>query len=162
MAGYERANSASRGRRPLTSIPGRAAAATLRPFTQAAIPEFERLMEAALESDELQRAGRLALESEGARQLISTFFDSGLFDHLVDELLASKGLWRLVDEIAASPAVTAAITQQGLGFTEQVGDVVRTRSRHADDRLERAAHHLWPGRDRKAQGGDGRIPQEPS
>src|SRR5205807_2245900 len=80
--------------------------------------------------------------SEGAAQLIDTFFDSGLFDRLVDRLLASDGLWRLVDVIAASPAVRAAVSQQGLGFADQVGDAVRARSRKGDRRLERAARRL--------------------
>lgn len=44
---------------------------------------------------------------------------TGLWDEFVDRLLASRALWRLVDEVADSPAVTAAITQQGLGFADQ-------------------------------------------
>jgi hypothetical protein len=48
----------------------------------------------------------------------------------------------MIDEIAGSPAVTAAISQQGLGFADQVTDEVRTRSRKADDWLERAARRL--------------------
>jgi hypothetical protein len=74
--------------------------------------------------------------------LIDTFFDSGLFDRLADRLLASDGLWRLVDEIAASPTVRAAVSQQGLGFADQVGEAVRARSRKGDRRLERAADRL--------------------
>jgi hypothetical protein len=56
--------------------------------------------------------------------------------------LASDGLWRLVGVVAASPAVRAAVSQQGLGFADQVGDVVRARSRKRDRRLEGAAHRL--------------------
>jgi hypothetical protein len=69
-------------------------------------------------------------------------FDSGLFDRILERLVASDGLWQAVDEIAASPAVTAAISQQGLGFADQVTDQVRARSRKADDWLERAARRL--------------------
>lgn len=132
----------SQGRRPLGGIGGRAAAATLRPFTDAAYPELERLLSVVLESERMQDSIRRALESAGARQLIDDFFDSGLFDHFVDRLLASRGLWRLIDEVADSPAVTAAITQQSLGFADQVGDVVRSRTRSADDWLERAVRRL--------------------
>jgi hypothetical protein len=57
-------------------------------------------------------------------------------------LLASDGLWRLVGVVAASPAVRAAVSQQGLGFADQVGDVVRARSRKGDRRLGGAAHRL--------------------
>jgi hypothetical protein len=48
----------------------------------------------------------------------------------------------MIDEIAASPAVTAAISQQGLSFADQVGDQMRDRSRKADDWVERAARRL--------------------
>jgi hypothetical protein len=44
-----------------------------------------------------------------------------------------------VDEIARSPAVTEAITQQTMGFADQVADGVRAGSRRADDWVERAA-----------------------
>jgi hypothetical protein len=57
----------------------------------------------------------------------------------VDRLLESEDLWLLVEEIARSPAVTEAITQQSMGFADQVADGVRGRSRRADDWLERAA-----------------------
>lgn len=149
-----RANSGPRGRHSLTSIPGRAAAATLRPFTNVAVPELERLVGAALDSPELQRAARRAFESDAARQLVDSFFDSGLFDHFVDRMLASGALWRIVDEVADSPSVTAAITQQSLGFSEQVGNEVRTRSRRADDWLERLAHRLSQRHDRPTADGD--------
>jgi hypothetical protein len=56
--------------------------------------------------------------------------------------LVSDGLWRLIDEIASSPAVRAAVSQQGLGFADQLGDVVRERSRKGDRRLERVADRL--------------------
>ena len=85
----------------------------------------------------LQAIVAQVVRSDGATQLIDTFFDSGLFDTLVDRLLASDGLWRLIDEVASSPAVRAAVSQQGLGFADQLGDVVRERSRRGDRRLER-------------------------
>jgi hypothetical protein len=62
--------------------------------------------------------------------------------------LASPALWRLVDEIAASPAVTAAITQQSLGFADQVEEQVRMRSRGADDWLEQKVRRLTRRRQR--------------
>jgi hypothetical protein len=165
MANDHTRNSRSRPLKPLTDIGGRAAAATLRPLTgavgavaEAGISLEQRAVDRLLESGELERllaSARLqaivaqTLRSEGATQLIDTFFDSGLFDRLVDRLLSSDGLWRLVDEIAASPAVRAAISQQGLGFADQLGDSVRERSRKGDRRLERVADHLMR-RDRTA------------
>ena len=145
MAGDQRENPRPRGFQPLGGIGGRAAAATLRPLTGAAGPELERLLGAMLESEQVQDALRRGLGSDGARQLVDGFFDSDLFDHFVDRLLASDALWRLVDEIADSPAVTVAITQQSLGFADQLGEQIRGRTRRADDWLERAAHRLKPG-----------------
>ena len=155
MAEKEGAEARSRGFRPLGGIGGRAAAATLRPFTDAAFVELEQVLSTALESEHVQRGLRGAFESDGARALVDSFFDSGVFEHFVDRLLASGSLWRLVDEIADSPAVTAAITQQSLGFADQVGEQLRTRSRVADDWLERAAHRLTTG-GRGASGADDR------
>ncbi len=115
-------------------------------------PELERLPVAALDSPWTQTAIRNALESDGAKQLVAAFFDSGLFDELLDRMLTSGALWRLVDEIAGSPAVTAAITQQGLGFADQVGDVTRTRSRTADEWLESRARRLRIRRSKRSAG----------
>jgi len=158
MANDRTRNSRSRPLKPLTDIGGRAAAATLRPLTgvvgaaaEVGISLEQRAVDRLLGSGELERflaSARLqaivaqVVRSEGATQLIDTFFDSGLFDRFVDRLLSSDGLWRLVDEIAASPTVRAALSQQGLGFADQVGDAVRARSRKGDRRLERAADRL--------------------
>jgi hypothetical protein len=158
MANDHTRNSRSRPLKPLTDAGGRAAAATLRPLTgvvgaaaEAGISLEQRAVDRLLESGELERlldSARLqailaqVVGSDGATQLIDTFFDSGLFDRFIDRLLASDGLWRLVDVVAASPAVTAAVSQQGLGFADQVGESVRVRSRQGDRRLERAADRL--------------------
>ena len=158
MADDHSQNSRLRPLKSLTDIGGRAAAATLRPLrgvvgaaAEAGISLEQRTADRLLESGELERflaSSRLqaivaqVVESEGATQLIDTFFDSGLFDRFVDRLLSSDGLWRLVDEIAASPTVRAALSQQGLGFADQVGEAVRARSRKGDRRLERAADRL--------------------
>jgi hypothetical protein len=106
----------SRPLKPLTDIGGRAAAA-LRPISgavgaaaQAGI-SLEQRGGPLLDSGELERlldSARLhaivaqVVESDGATQLIDTFFDSGLFDRFIACLLSSDGLVRLVDEIAAS------------------------------------------------------------
>ncbi len=144
--------------RGLVTIGGRAAAVTVKPFSGvmgaaagAGIDLERRAMDRLIESGELERllasariqsvAAQL-LDSDGARRLVDAFFDSGLFDQFVDRLLASDALWRMIDEIAASPAVTAAISQQGLGFADQVGDELRSRSRTADAWVARAARRL--------------------
>jgi hypothetical protein len=162
MSDDRNATSGVRVLRGVAGIGNRAAKATLRPVTGVAAlavdvgvgierrvvdgvldsAEFERVLGAALDSPRLQAGIRTALASDGAKQLIASFFDSGLFDEFADRMLASPTLWRLIDEIADSPAVTTAITQQSLGFADQVGEEVRTRSRGADDWLERAARRL--------------------
>jgi hypothetical protein len=158
MANDPTQNSRSRPFGQLAHLGGRAAGATMRPVVgavgaaaEAGVSVERRAMDRLLESGELERllasaqlqaVAAQVVRSEGAAQLIDTFFDSGLFDRLVDRLLSSDGLWRLIDVIAASPAVRAALSQQGLGFADQVGEAVRTRSRKADHRLERAAERL--------------------
>lgn len=147
----------------LTSIGGRAAAVSMKPVTgavgaaaEAGMGVQRRAVDRLLDSGELEHllaSPRLqalveqVLYSDGAKSLVDTFFASGLFDRLVDGLLASDGLWRLVDVVAASPSVTAAVSQQGLGFADQVGAEVRRRSRRVDGSLERIAKRLTqPGR----------------
>ena len=83
-----------------------------------------------------------ALSSDAAGRLVDAAFDSGLVDRVVERLPTSRAVWDLIDEVAASPAVTAAISQQGLGFADQMGDEVRERSRKADDWAERRARRL--------------------
>ncbi|HTX09982.1 MAG TPA: hypothetical protein VME22_15285 [Solirubrobacteraceae bacterium] len=148
--------------RPLIGFGTRAATATLKPIAGAVeaaaeaglglerravnrvleSEELERVVVVAINSVHIQAALKQALESDGAQQLVDTLFDSGLIDHVFERLLASESLWHMIDEIAASPAVTAAISQQGLGFADEVGDQVRSRSRKADDWMERTARRL--------------------
>jgi hypothetical protein len=65
-----------------------------------------------------------------------------LADQAVARLLDSEELWLLVEEIAQSPAVTDAITQQGFGFADQVAGGMRARSRNADAWRKRTAERL--------------------
>jgi hypothetical protein len=90
----------------------------------------------------VQASLQAAFASDGVKAVVADLVDAEVLDVFVERLLANPALWRLVDEIASSPAVTAAITQQGLGFVDQVGDQVRSRSRNADDRFEQAARRL--------------------
>ena len=73
---------------------------------------------------------------------MARLIDSPLLDEAVGRLLESEELWLLVDEIAASPAVTEAISKQSMSFADQVAGAVRTRSLNADDRLEGAVRGL--------------------
>lgn len=145
--------------RPIAGVVGAAAGAGLRLEQRAvdrvlASEELERVVVVAINSAQIQAALKMALESDGAAQLVDSLFDSGLLDRVFERLLESEALWHLIDEIASSPAVTAAVSQQGLGFADELGDQVRSRSRKADDWMERAARRLV-GRKQRA------LPAEP-
>ena len=75
-------------------------------------------------------------------RVVAKALDSRLLDSSVARVLASEELWLVVEEIARSPAVTAAITQQGAGFADQLVGEVGDRSRRADAWLERVAHRM--------------------
>jgi hypothetical protein len=105
---------------------------------------------AALDSPLMSELAGRALDSEGMDRLVAQVLESRLLDATVARILASEELWLVVDEVAQSPAVTAAITQQGVGFAGQVAGEVGERSRRADARLERVARRLLrrrPGSD---------------
>lgn len=162
MSDDEKANSRRGVLGPLAGLGVRAATVTLKPIAGVAeaaaeaglglerravdrvleSTELERVVVEAINSTRVQAALKQALASDGGTQLIDSLFDSGLIDRFLDRLLASDSLWRMIDEIAGSPAVTAAISQQGLGFADEIGDQVRSRSRKADDWVERAARRL--------------------
>jgi hypothetical protein len=108
---------------------------------------FDRLLDSgeiehALANPRLQALVQQVFDSDGAKMLVDAFFDSGLFDRFADRLVQSDALWRLIDEIAGSPAVMAAVSQQGLGFADQIGSEIRGRSRRADGWLEQRARRL--------------------
>lgn len=129
--------------RPLGGVAGAAAGAGIELQRRA----VDRLLESGelerlLASAQLQATASQVLESEGTRRLVDAFFDSGLLDQIMGRLVDSEALWELIDRVVESPVVTAAISQQGLGFADQVGEEVRTRSRKADAWLERAANRV--------------------
>jgi hypothetical protein len=103
---------------------------------------IERLSRQVITDEALDRIVAAALESPKTERVVAEVIDSRLLDDAVSRLLESEELWILVDEVARSPAVTDAITQQGMGFADQVAGVVRDRSRSADDRLEGVARRL--------------------
>jgi hypothetical protein len=162
MASDDATSARRRFSNPLPGIGGRAAASALRPVTDAfegalriGLSVERRAVDRVLESGELERvttnllddarvqlALRRALGSDGAKRLVDGLFDSGLLDRFLERLAASDALWRLVDEIAQSPSVRAALSQQGLGFADQIGGAARDRSRRADQRVARAAARL--------------------
>lgn len=102
----------------------------------------DRILASPVSEDVVERLIGRAVDSPEAERLVGRLIDSRLVEAAMLELLENEGLWILVEEIAQSPAVTAAIGQQGMGFANQMAGVVRQRSLSADDRLERFARRL--------------------
>ena len=110
----------------------------------------ERTVVQAVDGEQAHRALAAALESPAVERAVAQVIDSRLVDdavaRIVDRALArlidDPALWDLVEAVAASPAVRAALTQQGTGFAEELADDVRGRSRQADAQLEHAARRL--------------------
>ena len=115
----------------------------------------DRILSSALVEEILDRLVGRAVDSPEAERLVGRVIDSRLVDEAVLRLLESDGLWLLVEKIAQSPAVTEAISQQSLGFADQMASVVRDRSRTADDRLERFVTRLARRRAREVTLADG-------
>ena len=108
----------------------------------AASGQVEQIVDDALASPVTDRVAERVLESPAAEQLAARAIESELMDQVVARLLESDDLWLLVDEIARSPSVTAAIGRQGMGLADQFAGVVRERSTRADDRLERGLRRV--------------------
>jgi hypothetical protein len=113
-------------------------------------PGVQRMLAEALDSPATERLLAEALDSPGMQRLVDRALESRLTDELLTRILedvtvrlaASQGLWTLIDEVAASPAITEAITQHGVGFADQVADEVRGRTRNADAWMENVARRV--------------------
>lgn len=101
-----------------------------------------RVFERVLSGPELEAAVTQAVDSPQMERLVARVVDSRLMGTAAARLLESEALWLLVQEVAQSPAVTGAISQQGASFAEEVAEQVREQSQHADAWLERAARRM--------------------
>jgi hypothetical protein len=113
---------------------------------------IERLADTALDDEALEAL----LASPAVERIVARTIQSRVMDEVVTRLLESEDLWILVDEIARSPAVSEAITQQSLGFADQMFEPVRVNSRNADTWLATAARRAL------RRGRDGGVPDEPA
>ena len=144
-------------------------------------PELERMVGLAVDSERVRAVLVAALERDGAERTVDVLLQSPGAERLVGQVLESRlvedavtrivdetttrlperpALWTLIDEVAQSPAVTDAISQQSRGMADQVAGEVRESARRADDKLEHAAWRLLRRR-RAAPGGppDAAAPQ---
>jgi hypothetical protein len=102
----------------------------------------ERIVAQALDSPDFQRIVMGAIESEGVERLMTQVLESRMLEDLVRQLLENDDLWRLIDGIALSPSVTAALSRTSRGLADEVAEGVRDRSRGADAWLERVARRV--------------------
>lgn len=124
----------------------RRAADALRPPLEQARSRAERaaldLLDALLASRLAEEAAHRVVTSEVAERAVADAFEGPLVDAVTRRLLESEELWLIVQEVAQSPAVTAAIARQGVSFADEVADEVREQSQQADAWLERAARRM--------------------
>lgn len=111
-------------------------------------PELERIVAAVVDHEGTERIADRILDSPLARRIGQQAVDAGVVDALLDRLAEREALWRLVDLIAASPAVGEAIGAQSRGAVADVVDGVRDGAAQADDWLERAAQRIARRRSR--------------
>jgi hypothetical protein len=102
----------------------------------------EHAVERLLADGIVDRLADRMLEGPELEGVATRAIDSRLLDTVVERLLESEELWRLVDEVAGSPAVLDAVGQQGAGLVDQVAGQVRVRSQRADAGMERVARRL--------------------
>jgi hypothetical protein len=82
------------------------------------------------------------LRSRFAEDAVERILDSPLLADAVAGLLEREALWTLVEEVAQSPVVVAALRQQSVGLGDELAGEVRARSRNADAWLERGARRV--------------------
>jgi ribosomal protein S28E/S33 len=102
----------------------------------------QRIVQRLLDDGIAEQVAERVLAGPEAERLLATALRGPLVEEAVTELLETRAIWILVDEIARSPAVTEAITQQGTGFLDLVAEGARDRSRHADARVQKFADRL--------------------
>ena len=98
---------------------------------------LERVARPVLAAPDVEAAFATALEQERTRRIIEQALDSRLASEVADHLLRSPELDRVIEQIAASPAVRAALTQQTTSLVGEVAAGLRRRAERLDDSTER-------------------------
>lgn len=106
---------------------------------------LERVARPVLAAPEVEATLADALEQERTRRLVEQALDSRLASQVADHLLRSPELDRVVEQIASSPAVRAALTQQTSSLVTEVAAGLRRRAERLDDSAERTARR-WSRR----------------
>jgi hypothetical protein len=94
--------------------------------------------------------------------LLTRWFEGPIYEDVIDGVLASDELWRLVDQVAKSPEVMDAISAGSASLVGEVADEVRERTIVADDIAERVTRKMLRRAQRKDKPalppGDGGLP----
>ena len=120
-------------------------------------PLVEQLAQDLVRYAVLERAAETLLDGDAIDRVADAALESPAMERLVARILESDEVWVLVDEIAGSPQVTRAISQQGMGFADQVAGGVRARSRNADAWLERGARRALRRKPPEGPGAEGPV-----
>jgi uncharacterized RDD family membrane protein YckC len=99
--------------------------------------DLEAAIEAALEHAATERLVQETLASPGFERIATNAADSLLASSLTEHVVDSAEMQRLVEEIASSPAVRAALLRQTTTLGDEVAAGLRRRMERLDDAGER-------------------------
>jgi uncharacterized RDD family membrane protein YckC len=105
----------------------------------------EAAVEAAFEHAATERLVQETLASRGFERLAMGAAESLLASNLTEQVIESAEMQRVVEEIASSPAVRAAIFHQTTTLADEVSAGLRRQMERLDDAAERTVHGWLPG-----------------
>jgi uncharacterized RDD family membrane protein YckC len=108
--------------------------------------DLEKAIAAALDRAETERLVQETLSSPGFERLATRASDSVLASGLPEHVIESAEMQQLVEEIATSPAIRAALLRSSATLGTEVSAGLRRRMRSLDDAGERKLHSWLPGR----------------
>jgi uncharacterized RDD family membrane protein YckC len=122
----------------------------------------QRVTEQVLASAELEAAfvdGSAVEPTDGAGfdRLVAGALDSRVVADVTDQVIESAEMQRLVEEIASSPAVRAALTRQTTTFAGETAAATRRSLERLDDSAESKVHRWLRRRAATASGGYGGL-----
>ena len=101
----------------------------------------ERLAAELAEEIEIDAAVNAALEHETTQRLVTAIVASPGLDRLLvqatDRALSGPEIQRVIEHVASSPEVRAALTKQSTSMAEEMAQGLRTRAEDLDDVAER-------------------------
>jgi uncharacterized RDD family membrane protein YckC len=117
--------------------------------------DLEAAVEAALEHTATERLVQETLASPGFERLATNAADSLLASDLPEHVVESAELQRMVEDIASSPAVRAALFRQTSTLGGEVAVTLRRQAQRLDDAAESTVHGWVPGVEKPETSADG-------